>query len=116
MSIQKLSRLFAILALFSVVLAPLPAPAASHGRLVIKRSANFGQNLTLTIYVDGHMANRLQYGHVFSTSLSAGPHEIKALVTERRLDSSPTLRRVHIHAGKTTLLTAGFSGQDLVLQ
>jgi hypothetical protein len=120
MNSHRFSRLAIIVvtlisALFSFTASAAPR-GTGYGQLVIKRSANFGLNLTLSLWIDGRPVDQLQYGRNFSTSLSAGPHQITAAVSERRLDSSPTVRRIVIHAGATTQLTAGFHGQDLVLQ
>jgi hypothetical protein len=116
-------RFFRLIVIVAILLAavPLSASAAAHnatgsGQLIVKRAANFGLNLTLTLWIDGRPADRLQLGRAFSATLPAGPHEVRAVVTERRLDSSPTVRRVVIHPGATTQLTAGFHGQDLVLR
>jgi hypothetical protein len=118
MNSHRFSRLALIVVTLISALFSFTASAAPRGTgyLVIKRSANFGLNLTLSLWIDGHPVDQLQYGRPFSTTLSAGPHQVTAAVSERRLDSSPTVRRIVIHAGATTQLTAGFHGQDLVLQ
>jgi hypothetical protein len=119
MNSHRFSR-FVLAVTLTCALFSFSASAAPHGggfgQLVVKRSANFGLNLTLSLWVDGRPVDRLQIGHAFRATLPAGPHEIRAAVSERRLDSSPTVRRVIIQSGITTQLTAGFHGQDLVLQ
>jgi hypothetical protein len=119
MKSHRFSRI-PLIATLLCILFLVPAAAAprgvGYGQLVVKRSANFGLNLTLTLWIDGRLVDRLQLGRAFKASLPAGRHEIRAAVTERRLDSSPTIRRVVIEPGFTTQLTAGFRGQDLVLR
>ena len=120
MNSHRFSRLTLVLALtcilFSLSASAAPRRDGGYGRLVIKRSANFGLNLTLSLWIDGRQAAPLQLGRSFSASLPAGTHRVEALVSQRRLDSSSTIRRVTIEPGTTTVLTAGFHGQDLVLQ
>lgn len=120
MNSYRLSRLAFALVTLACILFSLPASAASHGtgygQLVVKRSANFGLNLTLMLWVDGRRVDQLQIGRAYHATLSAGPHQIQATVPERRLDSTRTVRRVMIQPGTTTQLTAGFHGQDLILQ
>lgn len=120
MNSHRFPRVAILVATLICVLFSFTASAApretGYGELVIKRSANFGLNMTLSLWIDGRSAGRLQLGGIFSATLPAGPHQIMAAVSQRRLSSSPTVRRIVIQAGATTQLTAGFHGQDLVLQ
>jgi hypothetical protein len=120
MNSHRFSRFALVFLALTCILFSFSASAAprgtGYGQLVVKRSANFGLNLTLTLWIDGRLVDRLQLGRNFSTSLPAGPHQIMASVSERRLDSTPIVRRIVIEPGTTTQLTAGFRGQDLVLR
>ena len=100
---------------------PLTASAAPHsnygnGQLLIKRSANFGLNLSLVVYIDGRNAGALGVGNQFVASIPAGRHEVVAWVPQRRITSEPARAIIVIESGQTYQLTAGFHGQDLVLR
>jgi hypothetical protein len=104
--------------LFALAVFASPAFAASHGtgQVVIKRSANFGQNLYADVYVDGQRVDRLQLGHDYVGALAAGRHEIRIDVPRRRHDTSGAVKHVTVHAGQTYKFTASWQGQDLVLR
>ena len=104
-----------LVATLACVLVSNTALAAGEGQLVVKRSANFGANLGLDVYVDGKFTARLQYVQTNRCAISAGPHEIKADVLSRRQDVPPTVK-LNVQAGKTYQLTGGWHGQDLTLQ
>jgi hypothetical protein len=111
----------ALLVLTVIILLPPMALAARHsnygeGQLVIKRSANFGINLSLVVYIDGRSAGAFAVGNSFVATLPAGRHEIAVYVPQRRITSDPAGAIVNIEPGRSYLLTAGFHGQALVLR
>src|SRR3954465_8615806 len=103
--------LWLLLLAVSCFLVASPATAAGHGQLIVKRSANFGGNLGLDLYVDGQYVGRFLYGQQYSASLPAGVHQVSADVYLKR-QMNPPVTRVTIHPGKTTQLAALWSGQD----
>jgi len=111
------SRLLVVLlvAAVSCFLFASPSLAAGQGQLIVKRSANFGVNLGLDLYVDGHYVGRFLYGQQYSASLPAGVHQVSADAYLKR-QMNPPVARVTIHPGKATQLTALWHGQDLVLR
>ncbi len=111
------SKLFLSLAIavLACLLFPNPASAADHGQLTIKRSANFGANLGVDVWVDGKRVVRLRYGQTYTGSLPAGVHEVRAEVTARRQTNSP-VTHLTVESGKHYQLTAAWHGQDLVLR
>jgi hypothetical protein len=111
------SKLFLNLAIAALacLLFPNPAYAASHGQLTIKRSANFGANLGVDVWVDGKWVVRLRYGQTYTGSLPAGVHQVRAGVSTRRHANSP-VARLTVEPAKHYQLTAAWHGQDLVLR
>jgi hypothetical protein len=93
----------------------LSADAPSSGHLTIKRSANFGANLFLDIWIDGKKVQRLGLGHSYAASLAAGAHEIRAAVSSRLGGNSATAKLM-VETGKSYQLTATWDGQQLVLK
>src|SRR3954470_9771394 len=61
---SKLLRFLAVGAV-ACMLLPITLPAARDGdaQLVVKRAANFGSNLDLTVIVDGQKVGRVIFGH-----------------------------------------------------
>lgn len=107
-------RCLLVLAL-TCVAVQLPALAADHGRLVVRRSANFGTNLSATVFIDGHQVARLSLGHNYDGALSAGPHVVTVQVPSR-MTTNPASVHLDVAPGKTYQLTAGFDGRTLVLK
>jgi len=105
----------AALASFLLLHPALTADAASSGHLTIKRSAHFGANLFLDVWIDGKKVQRLSRGHSYTGSLSPGPHEIRGAVSSRLAGNTATAQ-LKVEAGKSYLLTATWDGQQLVLR
>lgn len=95
--------------------AALSAQAGS-GQLTIKRSAHFGANLFLDVWIDGKKVQRLGRGDDYTGSLSPGRHEIRTEVSTRRLGGNTATTKLMVEGGKTYLLTATWNGQQLTLK
>lgn len=93
----------------------LSASAESSGQLTIKRSAHFGANLFLDVWIDGKKVQRLGRGHSYTGSLSPGRHEIRAVVSSR-LGGNTATANLMVEAGKSYQLTATWDGQQLALK
>jgi hypothetical protein len=88
---------------------------AGSGQLRLKRSAHFGANLFLDVWIDGKKVQRLGRGHDYTGSLSPGRHEIRAEVS-KRLGGNTATTNLMVEAGKSYLLTATWNGQQLTLK
>jgi hypothetical protein len=111
---RSLFRCLLLLALICVAL-PLASRGADHGRLLVRRSANFGSNLSVNVNVDGRQMARLSLGHNYDGVISAGPHVVTVAVASR-MNTNPASVQLNVAPGKTYQLTAGFDGRTLVLK
>jgi hypothetical protein len=85
------------------------------GLLVINRSANFGTDLTLLVWVDGKQVAQVTDGQNYSGSLSPGPHAVSVVAQPNRQGLKPTQKSVTAVAGKTYTFTAMWQGAKLAL-
>lgn len=92
-----------------------PASAADTGKLSVMRSPTFGKKLVLDVYLDGKRVSQLQRGKSYTTSLSAGTHEVKVQASAEKPINKAT-KQVTIEPGKDSTLTASWDGQQLVLR
>jgi hypothetical protein len=96
-------------------LVPSRASAADTGKLTVMRSATFGKKLVLDVYLDGKRVSQLQRGKSYTTSLSAGTHEVRVQASAEK-PINKTTKQVTIEAGKDSTVTASWDGQQLVLR
>jgi len=103
-----------ITALACVLFSNPASPAAKgEGHLTIKRSANFGANLYLDIWIDGKRMERLGRGHIYTGSLPAGTHEVRVATPT---GSQPATVHLTVEPGNSYQLTASWHAQKLVLR
>src|ERR1043165_3042316 len=88
---------------FACVLVPSAGFAADTGKLTVMRSATFGKKLVLDVYLDGKRVGQLQRGKSYTTSLSAGTHEVKVQASAEKAINKAT-KQVTIAAGKGSTL------------
>ncbi|PYK11723.1 MAG: hypothetical protein DME65_06510 [Verrucomicrobia bacterium] len=92
--------------------APIPA---NSGRVIVTRVANFGEDLSLTLSVDGKDVGSFTEGRQYNGYLPAGQHVLTARVDPNRTGTSPARKKLTVQAGQTYSFTAAWSGQKLVL-
>jgi hypothetical protein len=111
-------RLAACAALFACISQPAFARdnnatnSAGVGRLVIRRSAVLGYNVSVAIYIDGKPAGTLRRNHSFETHLAPGRHTLVASPNRSRGEWQTTL---NVHAGETYVYTASYNVNKIVL-
>jgi hypothetical protein len=91
-----------------------PIPANS-GHLIVTRVANFGENLSLTLSVDGKDVGSFTEGRSYSGYLPAGQHILTARVDPHQPGVRPGRKSLTVKAGQTYSYTAAWSGGNLVL-
>jgi hypothetical protein len=110
----KLFLTLSIAALGCVLFSNNAIPAGQgEAYLTIKRSADFGKNLFLDIWIDGKRVQRLGRGQVYQGALSAGTHEVRAATAS---GSEWTVTQLTVAPGRSYQLTASFQAQRLVLR
>jgi hypothetical protein len=108
------SKLFLsfVITVLACALFPSSAWSNGEGQLTIKRSAHFGTNLFLDIWIDGKRVQRLAKGQTYNGPVRAGTHEVRVATSSR---SAQAAAQVTVESGKSYQLTASWSGQELVL-
>ena len=91
------------------------APPPNSGRVLIYRVANFGEDLSLVVSVDGKDVGSFTEGRNYSGYLSAGQHQLTIRVDPNRTGTPPARKALNVQAGQTYSYTAAWSGEKLVL-
>jgi hypothetical protein len=93
-----------------------PAHASGGARLIIQRSANFGNALGVHLMIDGHAVANIDVAHRYDGYVSPGRHTVTVEARPNTLRRPPTSMRVNFRAGRTYLYTIGWGSKQLVLR
>ena len=88
---------------------------AEGGRLVVRRVANFGERISLSLSVDGKEVDRLIQGRTYDGRLSPGRHVISATVIPNLVYSPVWQKPITVESGQIYSFTAIWRGQKMVL-
>ena len=112
--------LIAALALASAALYAPTSNAASRepaaARLTIRRAANLGVGLFLTVSIDGVKVADLGYGQTYDAPVSSGQHVLSVILRPNQLFLRPTQTNLTVEPGRTYVLTAMWEGEQVVLR
>ena len=86
--------------------------AADGGRLLIKRSPALGDNVAVSVTIDGKPAGTVRRGHTYERHLPTGRHELS--VSPNRL-GGPWHATLNVRAGETYSYVASYHVNKLVL-
>ena len=89
--------------------------AADGGRLIVNRVANFGENISLSLSVDGKEVAQLDEGRSYDGNLAPGRHVISARVTPNLVDSPVWQKEIDVKSGQTYSFTAKWQAEQMVL-
>ena len=90
-----------------VTMNPLDADAAGSARLIVNRSANFGIDESINLFVDGSEAAVLGYDESHNAPLPAGKHVLSISTTPETFpEGAPKRLAITAEPGKTYTLTA----------
>src|SRR5215469_14279192 len=84
-----------------ILIAPSSVFAAEGGRLIVKRVANFGQRISLSLSVDGKQVARLIEGRSYDGYLAPGRHIISATVVPNLVYSPVWQKEINVQSGQT---------------
>jgi hypothetical protein len=91
------------------------AAPPNSGHVLIYRVANFGEDLSLVVSVDGKDVGSFTEGRNYDGYLPAGQHTLTARVDPNRAGTGPARKTLNVQAGQTYVYTAAFSGGKLRL-
>jgi predicted small secreted protein len=117
----SLNRSFFILALACTALvgcATSPGTAQNikgGGRLIIVRSANMGEDLAVSLTIDGVHVTDIEFNRTYDAPLAEGQHVLSVVSMPRQI-GAPTQTRLMVKKGQTYRFTAVWNGQRLTLQ
>lgn len=92
--------------------ATFATSAADGGRLVIRRSPTLGDNLTISLWIDGKVAGTLVRGRVYDRYLAPGRHILRA---EPSASGEKWQGTLNVRVGETFSYTASYNVNKLVL-
>lgn len=106
-----------VVTVFSLVLLGVTSSfaAASGGRLMVKRVANFGDTISLSLSVDGKKVAGLVEGRSYDGYLAPGHHMISATVVPNLVFSPVWQKEINVQPGQNYSFTAIWQGQRMVL-
>jgi len=89
--------------------------AAEGGRLIVKRVANFGERISLSLSVDGKEVARLVEGHSYDGYLAPGRHVLSATVVPNLVYSPVWKKEINVQSGQAYSFTAVWQAERMVL-
>jgi len=112
---SKKGSAFVIGVVSIILLAAASSFAASGGHLIVKRAANFGERVSLSLSVDGKEIARLVSGRSYDGYLTPGRHVISATVVPNLVYSPVWQSEINVQPGQTYTFTAIWQGTKMVL-
>jgi hypothetical protein len=112
---KSIINCFVVAVISFVLLGATSSFAAQAGRLMVKRVANFGDTISLSLSVDGKEVARLVEGHSYNGYLAAGRHMISATVAPNLVFSPVWQKEINVQPGQNYSFTAIWQGQSMVL-
>lgn len=86
------------------------------GRLIVQRSANFGNDLFLNLSIDGRQVANIAWNYRYDAWISAGHHVVTVLAVPRSAFRRPSSRRITIIPGQTHIFTGVWESDRVVLR
>ena len=86
------------------------------GRLIVQRTANFGNDLFLNLSIDGREVAKIAWNYRYGAFIPAGAHVLTVLAMPRSDVRRPSSTRVTIRPGRTYVFTAVWESDRVVLR
>src|SRR5262245_39588274 len=115
MNLKSIINALVITTVSLVLLGMTSSFAAQGGRLMVKRAANFGERISLSLSVDGKEVARLVEGRNYDGYLAPGPHTLSATVVPNLVYSPVWQKKINVQSGQTYSFTAIWQGEKMVL-
>lgn len=110
-------RIFLILffvCAFFVSITQVQARDNGSGRLIVQRSANFGTDVTLQLWIDDRQVN-INRGRRYDRFISPGRHVLTATSIPNIQSNEPTSTVLIVQPGRTYIFTAGWTPDNRVI-
>ena len=91
------------------------AAPPNSGHVLIYRVANFGEDISLVVSVDGKAAGSFSEGANYSGYLPAGQHRLTVRAEPNRGEVGPGRLTLMVQAGQTYSYPAVWSGENMKL-
>src|SRR5262249_58654126 len=101
MKSNSIITVFVIAIVSFVLIGATSSFAAEGGRLIVKRVANFGGRISLSLSVDGKQVARLVEGRSYDGYLAPGRHVISATVVPNLVYSPVWQKEINVQSGQT---------------
>src|SRR5262249_54127003 len=115
MKAKSIANFFLAVIVSIVLIGATSSYSAQSGRLMVKRVANFGERISLSLSVDGKEVARLVEGRSYDGPLAPGRHVISATVVPNLVYSPVWQKEINVQSGQTYSFTAIWQGQRMVL-
>ena len=102
MKSKSITNVFVVAIVSLALIGATSSFAAEGGRLIVKRVANFGQRISLSLSVDGKQVARLVEGRSYDGHLAPGRHMISA----NMVYSPVSQKEINVQSGQTYCFTA----------
>jgi hypothetical protein len=107
--------IFLILVFVCAVLI-LDASAQPNGRLIVRRSPDFGTYSFVDLAIDGRLVAGIPRGQHYEGLLSAGDHVLSVLALPNTQARPPTILHLTVQPGRTYAFVVGWESDLLVLR
>ena len=115
MKSKSIIKVFIVAVVSLLLVDATSSLGAEGGRLVVRRVANFGERISLSLSVDGKEVARLIQGRTYDGRLSPGRHVISATVIPNLVYSPVWQKPITVESGQIYSFTAIWRGQKMVL-
>jgi hypothetical protein len=86
------------------------------GRLIVQRSADFGNGLFLNLFIDGRQVANIAWNYRYDAFIPAGRHVVTVLAVPWPGVRRPSSTRVIIQPGQTYVFTGVWESDRVVLR
>jgi hypothetical protein len=86
------------------------------GRLIVQRSADFGNDLFLNLSIDGRKVANIAWNYRYDALIPAGHHVVTVVAVPWRGSRRPSSTRVVIEPGQTYIFTGIWESDRVVLR
>jgi hypothetical protein len=106
--ISRLFLIFVLTCLLTIGGAEARQSRWGGGRLVVQRSATFGTEITLQLWIDGRDVVNIMRNRHYDRFIPAGPHVLTVTSVPNNQNFTPTSTRLIVRPGELYIFTGGW--------